>query len=166
MVEFRTGTVTTGAANSRLLSLIFLAGGIALLVYMAGGPLAKFVSARNWPQTTCEIIDSHQTSNRTSKGGTNYAASISYRYQAGGRAMTSDAATIVNESSSNRSDATKLLARYPTGAKVPCYVNPADPGDALLDRSFPSMVLIGLVLGLAFVGFGIVGLVSKPKAGG
>jgi hypothetical protein len=43
---------------------------------------------------------------------------------------------------------------------VNCYYDPSDPQDAVLDRSFPSLILLGLIPLFLFV-VGAVGLVRR-----
>ncbi|MGV3664016.1 MAG: DUF3592 domain-containing protein [Prosthecobacter sp.] len=44
------------------------------------------------------------------------------------------------------------------GKIVRCWVNPADPAEAVLDRSLPGQVLLGLLLSVPFMTVGIFGL--------
>ena len=53
---------------------------------------------------------------------------------AGQRHESKTHSLFVNESSSD-SEAAAMVARYPVGAKVTAYVDPVNPGNAVLDRS-------------------------------
>ena len=56
------------------------------------------------------------------------------------------------------------MARYPPGARVPCWVDPAHPEEAVLDRDLSAMWLFGL-FPLVFIAVGGGGMVWAIRAG-
>ena len=67
-------------------------------------------------------------------------------------------------SSSGRTGKTKVVRAYPRGKSAVCYVNPRDPADAVLNREFSPVYLLGLIP-LVFVLAGWAGLVKTGRAG-
>ncbi|MDR0779947.1 MAG: DUF3592 domain-containing protein [Pseudomonadales bacterium] len=140
--------------NSDLVSvfvlLLFFLCGLGMLA-LAGRSVLTYFDAQSWPQMQCEITGSTVTT-YTNKSKNTYGPNIIYHYQVGERDVYSSDYASVDKQTSDRGAVEAILARYPRGAEVPCYVNPVDPTQALLDRdSFWSWVLFGeLVIGLSF----------------
>lgn len=94
--------------------------------------------AQSYLETTGVVTKSVVSSHRSSDG-TSYSPDIEYHYEVDGQSYTSEQHVYGEIGSSNRSLAKKAVAKFPQGKSVTVYYNPADPGDAVLDRSFESM---------------------------
>ena len=160
-------TQTGGAAKrvvGRLAITLFLAI-LALMTYLFSvRPLILFRDAAHWRGTPCTIVASGARAlNRDS--GTGYRAEVVFRYQFDGRAQVSGDFELVENSNLSYRQAAAIVGRYPPGASALCYVNPRDPARAVLDRSFPRVVLFGLIP-FAFLMLSCWGLVAGARRKG
>jgi hypothetical protein len=150
---------------------LVLFGGIFILL---GGALTwgfsipmwkrAFGSAK-WTPTPCVVVSS-RVGTHTGKDSTTYSVDIFYRYTVAGREYRGDRYNAVGGSSSGYSGKAKIVARYPAGARVTCYVNPANPAEALLKPGADAGVLLGL-LPMVFLGAGLLIVIfgtRKPAA--
>lgn len=123
---------------------------IAFGLGFAGVGIKNLIEAnasRDWPSTSAEIISAEI---KTGSGGprnssTRYTPHITYRYMADGKSYTSDRAAFVYSSSSDKAQA--FIRRFPNGAQVTAYYDPADPAEAILVREGYGTLWL-------FVGFG------------
>ena len=77
-----------------------------------------------------------------------------------GREFRANRYAFMGGSSSGYDGKARVVGQYPPGAKSICYVNPNDPGDAVLLRGFTPMMLVGLVP-FVFLAIGIAGMCGK-----
>jgi len=122
------------AAASSLLSLVFVAIG-AGLIYYARQMSAKAQQSLAWPSTSGAIAHAAVLYQRRGAGddeSATYKADISYRYKVNGIDYSSARIAIVDFSAS-QARAQNVVARYPDGATVQVYYNPADHADAVLE---------------------------------
>ncbi len=124
-------------------------------------PAVRVMAARNWTQTRCRIVRSAVGVHFGDKG-TTYSVDIEYSYRVGRRMFTSTNYDFMGGSSSGRSWKETVVDRYPAGKPALCYVNPANPADAVLNRGLPDSFPVGLVP-LAFMAAGATGLVISRK---
>lgn len=115
--------------------LVFAAAGAAFLWLLFLRPLARSRAAEaTWEKVPCTIVYSgvaeHPGSG--SKNGPTYGMDVVYSYAVGGRHYLSNQFDFFNASSSGRAGKLALARQYPRGRKAVCYVNPADPLDAVL----------------------------------
>ena len=117
-----------------------LIGGIFALVAGVILGIGVFVrrraeASKRWPMVLGQVIASQVTSSSDSDGGTTYSPLIQYAYDLGGQAYHSSRVAFGGfVSTSNPRDAQKHTSRYPVGAVVQVYYNPANPQDATLER--------------------------------
>ncbi|MEW6111716.1 MAG: DUF3592 domain-containing protein [Thermodesulfobacteriota bacterium] len=91
--------------------------------------------------------------------GEGYQPDIAYRYVIDGIEYESSSVSPGISETSFRSLARKRAARYPEGADVIVYVNPASPSDALLETQIPQIGLLAFFVGgLLMVAVGVVQL--------
>lgn len=88
-------------------------------------------------QTTTGIVDTVKVTEDTTDDSTTYGIAISYHYVVDGKPYTSTRLRYAASSSSD-SWARKTAKRFPAGARVLVYYNPARPGDAVLIRGIES----------------------------
>jgi hypothetical protein len=141
---------------------IFILMGLVFFYFFFLRPAMKVLAARNWPQVPRVIESSSVGSHRGNKGGITYSVDITYSYRVGGRFHSSDRYGFMGGSSSGFAGKEAIVERYPAGSKAMCYVNPADPLDAVIERRFTNDMFFGLIP-LAFTAAGAVGLKASRK---
>lgn len=149
-----------GQGVSALFFAVFLLMGCALLYAFLIRPLIRIAIASKWPAVPCVVISSTVRSHSGSRGGTTYSVDILYRYDFDGREFKANRYDFMGGSSSGSSGKYAIIARYPPGGKATCFVNPADPTDAVLERGFTPMMWLGL-LPLVFILVGVAGLAGR-----
>jgi hypothetical protein len=136
---------------------VFLIAGLVATWFLLLRPLARVYDARQWPATSCTVVSSEVKSHSDSDG-TTYSVHIVYRYTVNGRDYQSDRYNFMGGSSSGYNSKKTVVRRYPPGKPAFCYVNPRDPSDAVLERRFTPMMLVGL-FPLIFVAVGAGGMI-------
>jgi hypothetical protein len=154
-----------GAWIMVLFFALFLVIGLAVSYALLFRPAVKLVQARSWPSTDCTILSSDVGRHSGSKGGSTYSIDITYEYEAAGQTHRSDRYDFMGGSSSGYDGKADVVKRYPPGIRAKCFVNPKDPGDAVLNRDFQAAYLVGLFpLLFVFVGaFGMRWALSKAR---
>ena len=114
-----------------------------------------------WVETPCEILASTIDGSQIDQHfETKYEFQVSYRYEWQGGTRLSDQAKSKPVYAGIRKKLEPWEARYPTGARAVCYVDPADPARAVLERDtkasiyslwFPALFVVG-GLGIAISG--------------
>lgn len=139
-----------------LFSGVFLLVGLGAFCALGVRPALKLLDAREWREVECRVLSSEVRSHR-SDDSTTYSVYILYAYEVGGREFRSDRYDFMGGSSSGYDSKAEVVAQYPAGGRARCFVDPEAPGEAVLDRDFRAVYLIGL-LPLLFVVAGLVGL--------
>jgi hypothetical protein len=134
-------------------------------------PVFKMIAARKWPATPCVIVSSGVRGEPGSHGYV-YSVNIAYTYHARGREFTGDRYQFVTGASSGYAAKAAVAERYPAGTNAVCYVNPADPGDAVIERGFTGdmwwafLSLPFIVIGGFPLGYGVYAWITgKPWSG-
>ncbi len=136
----------------RLFGLIFMCVGGGLIYLLVIHPTVKEIAASRWTQVPCEIISSRVATHSGSKSAT-YSVEIRYRYVFSGHPYTGTRYNFDTGNSSSRGWRAEAVEKFPPGLKTLCYVNPADPLDAVLsvkpspDRWFGLIPGVFLVVG-------------------
>ncbi|MEM8737841.1 MAG: DUF3592 domain-containing protein [Planctomycetota bacterium] len=146
---------------------VFLFGGLGFGCFMFGPPLIGVLEARDWPTTPC-VIQSSQLEQRTdSDGGTTYKVLMTFTYDVAGRSYTSETYSFFSSiSTSGAKGKRAIVQRYPPGSRAVCYVDPADPTRAVIDRSLSPTLWFALIPA-AFVVIGVIGIAAiAMRAGG
>lgn len=139
-----------GAAFLSIFAIVGLITGWFLLVK----PITKYIDARDWPAVPC-VIESSTVRSHSSDDGTTYSVDIFYRYEFDGRTFKSNRYEFIGGSSSGRGGKQAIVKQYPRGSERICYVNPADPAEAVLHRGLSWKFLLGLIpIVFGFIGFG------------
>lgn len=159
--EGRGNTVVASLVLLFIGTLFTLIGGAATW-FLAVGPLSKMVRSGSWTEQRCTVELSRVVSSRGSKGGRTYRPEILYRYEFGGKTYRSSQVSVFTVWSSGRDGKEETVRNYAVGSSAVCFVNPANPSEALLDRSWSWGMLLGL-LPLIFVLVGIGLLVGGVK---
>jgi uncharacterized protein DUF3592 len=146
-----------------LFFLVFFVAGAAVLWFLTLRPVSRVVAAQMWPAVPCLVVESHVDESSDSDG-TTYKAVIHTSYTYEGRQYTSNRYDFVDVYSSGYDGKKAVVDQYPAGAQTTCYVNPADPSEAVLKRGFSARYLVGLV-GLIFLLPGLIGMIWVVSAG-
>jgi len=136
---------------------VFIAFGGVFFYFFFLRPVMGLVAARNWTEASCVVLES-RVAESSDSDGTTYKPDILYSYSVGGNTYQSRRYTMLEAYSSGYDGKAAIVARYPAGSRTTCWVDPANPGEAVLSRDFTPGYLIGL-LPLIFVAVGVFGLV-------
>lgn len=91
---------------------------------------------------------------------TTYVPVVAYRYTVEGREYQGSKVARVVERSGNAQPVKDCVARYPPGARVEVFYDPADPATAYLETRRSGGAVFLMVFGgfVAMMGFGVLGL--------
>jgi hypothetical protein len=150
----KSDTIPTGCLF--VFASIFAAVGVGALGSM-GYDVVCSLSMRNWEETPAKIVDSKLESD--SDGNTTYRAAAQYEYTYCGRQYTGDRVEIHGSGDSigsfQQQAHRELSEHQKSGRPFRCYVNPANPSEAVLYRDL-RWELLGFksLFVVAFGGFG------------
>jgi hypothetical protein len=144
-------------------ALVFLLAGAAGTYFLLVRPVSKLLASLSWTETQCTILSS-QVAEVSSSDGSTYKIDIRYTYVADGSPRESNRYDFRIGSSSGTAGKQAIVDRYPSGARVPCWVDPGDPAEAVLSRGFAPAYLFGL-MPLIFVAIGAALLIWTVRSG-
>jgi hypothetical protein len=98
----------------------------------------------------------------TSHGTKTYRVSILFHYRYHDTNYTSSHYQFSSGSSSGQAGKQRIVDQYPPGRETVCFVNPADPAEAVLDRGYFGEMAYGLI-GLVLALVGAVGLFAPRR---
>ena len=119
-----------------------------IIVVALATKLWEVRKAKSWHSTTGRVITSRVRSRKKRPGDEGYGADsdvtnepeVEYTYQVGNRRHRCGRITIGERTSADELEA--ILARYPVGATVTVYYDPARPEKAVLERDLPTGMLL------------------------
>lgn len=156
-----------GGIGGYLFGGIFLVAGLAVMVFVAVMPIARYVESGSWARVPATVLSSTLNSHR-SDGSTTYSVSGSYRYRFNGRDYTSSQVSQYSGSDNFGDYWQQLYGRIDTARRnnrtVQAWVNPQAPHEAYLDRTFRwGSVIFGFTFGgiFALVGGGVMFLMRR-----
>lgn len=122
-------------------------GGLGLMFggYLAAASarrLRRVWASRTWVETPCEVESIRAV------GVEDYTVKVAFAYTVGGTAYRSDRFCLADHLVVN--DAHGYVTRHPPGSRAVCYVNPADPADAVFVRA------VNVVPAVLFVALGVL----------
>ncbi len=128
--------------------LFFLVASSFLAMHFFLNPLMRFLQVKNWSPTHCTIVEF----------GTDQKDRLAcmFRYVADGKTFSSDDYGPARNDIDNKDSIKRLSEKFPVGSTATCYVNPADPAEAVLFRDLPAsswMSLMPLVFVIVAVGW-------------
>ena len=174
--------IITSRCGAFFAGFFLILGGGFMGVVIAVVPAMDVMSAEQWHEMPCVILSSEvkrleSISEYEVEGRRQFSfgdikttlAAIEFEYEVEGRAYKSNRHSCEGLIGfSSRRLAENRVKRYPAGSEQVCYVNPANPAEAVLDRSLPDSVVLGLMgLGLLIMGLHFLygGLQTKtPRA--
>lgn len=125
----------------------FLVAGLLFFIfstYLSFGSVSSYFRQMKASQSFAPVSAIAVTAEVKEKGGsqTTHGASfypeIVYRYSVQGKEYQSNRYFFSGNGWPDRASAQKVVERYLTNAQVQAYVNPNDPGEAVLDAGRPS----------------------------
>ncbi len=146
--------------------LLFFALGVWVFYLLFLRPMLQSRQAQSWPEVPCVILAS-EVQRLQGDSGSTYSVDILYEYEIEGRSHRASRHSFVAGSSSGRADKEAVVRRFPPGRRTVCYVNPADPTEAVLERGVPGGLWMAVIPG-AFMTAGAFGMVyaSRRRSGG
>src|SRR5437773_1088557 len=143
--------------------LFFLGMGL-LFVGLIGKDALKRAQTYRWATVPCTILSSTVAAEKSSENP--YRFAVSYEYQLGGNSYHSQRAALSDIRSPNYRDALRMVERYPEKAQSVCYVNPAHPDEAILQRSSLWFVLLlAFPIPFILIGGGGIWAMWRPSTG-
>ncbi len=128
--------------------------GLVTLYWLGIKPIAKTLDARSWIETPCKVLRANVRSHE-GDDSTTYSVYILYEYEFNGQTYRNDRYDFVGGSSSGRQGKARVVERYRSDPNPVCYVNPSNPGEAVLKRGFHAKLLLALFpLPFLLVGLG------------
>jgi uncharacterized protein DUF3592 len=143
-------------------AVFFLAGAGFSLFFL--GPAVKVLKAKSWPAMSCTILSSQVRTHSSDDGGPTFSVDVLYTYSYGGREYRSDRYQFLGGSSGGYQAKERIVRRLPPLTRTPCYVNPDEPAEAVLNRDFSAEYAFGLVP-LLFMLVGLGGMVFALRGG-
>ena len=146
---------------------IFVAIGLWFLIRFSLN-LRKAKRAENWP-TMDGVITQSQISIQRSRDSDDgrvsnlYGALVRYSYRVKGEEYSGDRIAFVDVHTGDEERARDILARYPLGAAVRVFYNPADPQNAMLEPGVNQQAFVPFLIPLVFLVIGIVVLLSPGE---
>jgi hypothetical protein len=125
---------------------LFVIVGSAVGFFMSARPLYHAYMARGWMPTACEVISS-----RIAHGDETSRPDIVYRYMIGGRQHTANRYNFVPGTTSD-STVPDVVAKHAPGTTFECYVDPADPSSAVINRTATLWYFMGVPFFIMFAG--------------
>ncbi len=146
-----------------LIFLVFLVLGAAGTYLALVRPLARLFAARSWTEAQCDVVSS-QVAEVPGSGRPTFRVDIRYTWTAGGSPHSGNRYDFTTGSSSGTAGKQAVVDRYPPGARVPCWVDPEHPDQAVLSLALSPAYLIGLAP-MLFLAIGFGGLVLAVRPG-
>jgi hypothetical protein len=136
-------------------SLLALMGGFGIgFLYVE--PLLVSHAAKSWPEVPCVILESGVREEST-RHGNDYKPDVLYEFEFAGKKYRSNQTQFGDPE--RLSETARFLARFPAGRRSVCYVNPKNPKQSVLDRSFPGITTFYPLIGLCMFGGGLAAVV-------
>lgn len=148
---------------------IFLFAGLAVMMYVGLLPVGKYLLSGQWERVPATVLSSELHRHR-SDGSSTYSVTARYRYSYQGQTFTSDQVGLYG-GSDNVGDywqqlGSRLDRARASNRALQARVNPSNPTQAYLDRTFRwSTLIFGLTFGgvFALVGAGVMYLMRRGR---
>ncbi len=160
--------------------LIFLSGSIAMILWACGAIFEHVEAKQIFKETTGQIVatgaqevrvyrtrSNHHTGGRSHRGPTYQDLDLLYEYKVDGNSYTGGLLDFGENIRPTKWSVDVVLNKYPKGANVPVYYDPADPRRAILQLEWPAENLLCILMGgsFAFLFLGLM-LSSVARPGG
>jgi hypothetical protein len=149
---------------SIFIAVLLIPAGLALSYVLFVKPVMGVVHARHWTETPCLITDSY-VGRSHGRHGTSYRVDVEFSYAVDGARYSSSNYQFDKGYSSGYVLKKVIVDQYMPGQKSVCYVNPANPAEAVMMRDFTPGLLFGLTpLAFSAAGFAILRSSSRRAA--
>ncbi len=159
----RTGPKKLGRASEAAFFAVFLllgCGGLAGQFLFLAVP--EYRVNHRFAEHTCTVLDK-RIAETTDAGGTRYRPEIRIRYEVDDRTYVTWTYDARNAYSSGREEKQRVLDRFVVDARrpreYPCWVDPSDPGNAVLVRGYSGWTWLTLIVPVSFMILGGGGLI-------
>jgi hypothetical protein len=151
---------------TRFIAIGFVVVPSAYLIWAFVLPMLEIQTAKSWTPTPCTIVSSGLKTHGRFWDETTFSIDVKYRYSVNGKDYESDRFELTINASAYQAWQMEVARRYLPGTQATCYVNPANPQEAVIDRSWTKSVDTAILAG-AFMFFGVIGvLVTSAKRTG
>lgn len=140
---------------------IFAVVGVGVLIPLFVLPMIRILDARDWQSVPCRVLHSEVRSHE-GDDSTTYSVHILYEYEFNGRTYRTDRYSFIGGSSSGYKGKRLIVDRYPAGSEALCWIDPTEPSEAVLFRSFSPMMWFGLIPAV-FILVGVGGIISTVR---
>jgi hypothetical protein len=143
-------------------SSIFVVVGAAVWIFLLWPDVQRGAATRQWVRTPCTILASaREVSHSSRQNSDTVRARVDYRYTYGGQEYVGDRIQAMDGFASNRWQE-ELQRRFTPQLETVCYVNPQQPGEAVLLLGTVSPWASG-IFGLVFIGVGGFGVMRSLR---
>jgi hypothetical protein len=143
---------------------LFLLVGIGTTIGLTVRPMWLAHASQSWTEARCRIDRSEVESYVDSDNQDMYRARVEYTYDVGGRQLRGDRIDFGAEgSSSMRSSHADTVARYPAGAEIACWYDPAEPASVVLNRTIEAGLFLAFPIPFAAIGFFLLRYASARR---
>lgn len=156
----RTQMTRGGLVIMIVMSLGFIAGG-GFMLYLAGSGYLEYCAMKSWRESSARILQAHVTTSRGSKGRSTFGIAVQYEYSYGGTTHRGTRADLFPKTTDSGGEyqhriVNELEAARKSKRFVPCFVNPANPAEAVLYRQM-RWGIFALLLGVGLLFFAVGG---------
>jgi hypothetical protein len=149
-----------------VVGVLGFAMGAAFASFLWIGPWLQQRASRSWQETPCTIVRVGVVTETTHQGGRFFKPQVLYQYEFAGASHQSTQLDFSEDMGFNYARTRSLVRVYHAGQTTACFVNPAQPRQAVLQRRFRADPFFSLftagVLGLSLF-LVVQGLPWKPK---
>jgi hypothetical protein len=144
--DFTPKLPTWHVAVGALFALAGVSASVLIMVACSIG-IDRASETSSWHQTQGQITSAKATApfGLRRRGNRNYHVNITYAYRVGDAEYVSSRVSGVETGEDGR----QIVRRYPAGATVPVYYNPANPSEAVLEAGVPGRMWIYVVASIA-----------------
>jgi len=143
--------------NGGLGGLVFAGVGGLFVAIGAGMAIVQARRLKNYLPVPAVVLDTEVTSHSGSKGGRTYGPKVTYEYKTPSGPRKSSKTLALEYSSSNRSWAERIIARYPTGSATLAYIDPGDDDNVFLVHETAFVPYIFILFPMIFFSIGVGG---------
>jgi len=143
----------------------FMLMGLGIIYGLGIRPMQQVEAAKQWTQVPCTITAANLHESTDSDGDTTYRVEVTYTYTVAGQEYSSDRESFTFGSTNIGVEGMQeRVSRYQQNPQQVCYVDPADPHEAVLERETPDMMWFGYIFGGVFAGFPFLILIFVMSA--
>jgi hypothetical protein len=159
----RTGSRTLGSLGEALFFALFLAmGSVFLAVVLYKWVVPEWRVNHEFVPHTCKVLNK-RIAEKDSEDGPVYRAEVNIEYQIGGVVhddiWTYSVENLSDIYSAGKDEKQAILDRFPIGAEVPCWYDPANPQRVVLVRGLSSWIYLLAAVPVVFIIVGAGGII-------